>query len=146
MADIKFFKKNNIFDIEFAEGDVILTQGMDTALLMSFFGEVRATEGEAGVPEFRGGWWGNLFDDINDYEYGSKLWLLSSAANTDNTANRAVTYTQEAFKWITDRNLASQIDVSATRTPSNIEIVINILKDDEIIDGSVFNLWENTYL
>ena len=147
MADIKLFRKGNVFDFEIGEnGDFVLEEGMDTAILMSYYGEVRADESEVAHPQFRRGWWGNLIGPVENYEYGSKLWILESARNTQETANRAVTYVQEGFAWMAEDGLIKGVEVTADRNPENITINIKLIRSNNDIQGVAFNLWENTNL
>lgn len=146
MADIKLFKKGAVFDFELKDGDFIIEEGFDTAILMSFYGETRADESQVEQPQFREGWWGNELNDIEGYEYGSQLWLLRSSRNVQTTANRAVTFTEEGFKWFKQDSFLKSVEVTAENTVTDLKINIKLIRNNNEIDDVSFFLWENTNL
>jgi len=98
-VDIKLNDDKGYWDIDFdSQGDFVLEDGFDTAILMSLMCNKRANEAEVEAPQYRRGWWGNETSDFDNFEIGSKLWLLSQARATQNTLNRAIRYTQDALQ------------------------------------------------
>lgn len=68
-----------IYDLVIDGEKIKETNSLQTAIAMSIFMEKRASEDESPLPEYRRGWWGNLNNDIDGYEIGSKFWLLEQA-------------------------------------------------------------------
>jgi phage gp46-like protein len=50
--------------------------------------------------------------------FGSRLYLLERAKNTDNTMRLAMDYCKEALQWMIDAGLARTVNVRAQRTPA----------------------------
>lgn len=138
------YDNNQIFDIAFNdEGDFLMTDSFDTAIKMSFFGEVRADRSEAPSPERRRGWWGNTVND-DAYEFGSKLWLLDQVRSTQDTLNKAINYTQLGFQWFVNDNLLSNINVTGELLPDNVRIQITLVRSNSIVETRYFDLWQNS--
>ena len=143
-SDVALIDKGDYYDIDFDEnGDFKLTDTLDTAFLISLFGQVRADETEVPASYLRGGWWGDLYTPIN---YGSKLWLLNQSVNTPETLAKAINYCQLAFQWLVDLKYADQIQVSGTQTTDGISLTIAIFKNGSKVTEKVYNLWENTII
>ncbi|OCG12809.1 hypothetical protein A9G24_08400 [Gilliamella sp. App6-5] len=91
------------------------------------------------------GWWGDSFPSIANDKIGSRLYLLSRAKLTNQTANFAKIYIKEAVQWMLDDGLASRIDVSVKRTDLTVLVAtINIYKKDGSNEEFRFdNLWSD---
>jgi phage gp46-like protein len=132
------------YDISFTKGDFTLTNGLDTALLMSVFGEKRADVSEVPTPELQRGWWGNLFNDVLNYEYGSKLWLLDQARATQEKINDGVAYLQEGLNWLKEDNYVDQIFVDGDSLKNGVNFSIKLFRSQSIIGNYVAELWQGT--
>ena len=149
--DLKLTKGDKeYYDINFGSGgDFEKVEGLETSILMSFYGEKRAGEGEVVRPELRRGWLGNkinaqaITDDL-DYEIGSKLWLLYQARLLTETLNLAIDYVKNGFQWYIDDNIAKNIEVSGEIEQNNIRIDIVLIRNDDTIDNESFLLWNKT--
>lgn len=144
MADIELTQKGSYYDFSFEKGDFVLTQGMDTALLMSIFCEKRADISEMPFAETRRGWWGNLVLDTANYEIGSKLWLLEQARRDLTSLSLAKTYAQDCLQWLIEDNLAKEIKTDSAFAWNGIDIEINIVTSTNKILSKAYNLWNNT--
>ena len=62
LVDILMTKNDDgYYDINFENGDLSKTDGFETALLMTFLCERRASDSEIPSPKRQRGWWGNAF-------------------------------------------------------------------------------------
>jgi phage gp46-like protein len=88
----------------------------------------------------RRGWWGDM--DANEiwqgWEVGCRNWLLTRAKITDSnsfegsTTERARQYTLSALQPFIDQRIASQVDVTATRTDTQeIDVSVTIYRGPE---------------
>ncbi len=127
-----------------ADGDLLTTGGVETSLLMSFFAERRADESEVAVPFLRRGWWGNAFTAPDNFEIGSKLWLLYQSRNLPDTARRAEDFTRQAFQWLIDDKIFERITVSSAATDNTLLITVIFINRGENIKTVQFDLLTQT--
>jgi phage gp46-like protein len=131
-----------LYDFSLDEsGDIQTEDFFDTAILYSIFGERRASADEVVDPQLRRGWIGN--DD--DFENGSKIWLLSQAKLTRNNLNRLEDEAEKALSWLVDDGYAVSIDpVVATVSSGVVLLDIPIRRSRDKVERKFFELWENT--
>ncbi len=148
-VDITIKKRGSdeLYDIDFdSEGDIETTEGLETAVILSLFGEKRASASDVASAESRRGWWGNLLNQVEDYQVGSKLWLLEQARLTQETINSSRTFAQEGFQWFIEDNLLDNVLVKTNFTDSGIKINIDLLRAQNKVFSKSYDLWENTNL
>ena len=146
-VDIDLNKDAGYYDLSFTNGDFTKVAGFDTAILMSHMAERRASVSEIKPPQNRRGWWGNEANGFDNFEDGSKLWLLQQARATQKTLNDSRTYTQEALQWFVDDDHLNSIRVTA-EYDSDMRLIINeeyVRKDNQVFSRS-YNIWENTFI
>ena len=121
-VDLKLTKDSEgTYDINFqANGDFELEEGFDTAILMSLFQNKRLAESEQPIPQYRGGWWGNLLNDDENYQIGSKLWALDGR-RTQNTLNQAIDFARDCLQWFIDDGLLKDIEVKGAFSSLELE-------------------------
>ena len=126
-----------------ANGDTETEDFFDTSLLYSLFGERRASADEMADPNRRRGWIGNT----EDFENGSKIWLLSQARLTRDNLNRLQDEVAKSLQWLVDDGYAVSIDqVIATVSNGKVLLDITIRRSRDKIDRKFFTLWDNTGL
>lgn len=143
--DIKLtYDPNNfIYDINFrSDGDFELLNNFDTAIQMSLLTDKRAEASEVPQPELRGGWWGNLLNDVQDYQIGSKLWLLYQARKTTDNLNNAIDFVKECFDWMVEDNYISRVDVDGAITEEGFRLEIDFIREDNKVEKPSYKLWE----
>lgn len=94
-----------------AEGDLLLDQGLYTAVMISLFSDARAPD-EAILPTLdsdRRGWW----PDSDTASLGSLLWLLAREKTLPETAARAREYCETALAWLVGEEIAEAVTVEA---------------------------------
>jgi phage gp46-like protein len=136
-------------DVQLAESerDLLADLGLETAVLISLFSNRRENDEKLlpGNSNDKGGWWATQFQD---FEYGSRLWLLRRSKNVNNVLPLAEQYVKEALQWMIDQNVAKQINVSAAFDDyQTIMLSIQIYRP-EISDKGEFTYkfyfnWEN---
>lgn len=120
-----------------AAGGLAAEVGLGTSVLLSLFLDARADADEelpdasAGALFARRGWVGDAIALGNraaaDDRIGSRLWLLSRAKQTDETARLAEDYAAEALAWMLTDGLAVGIDVAAAWiAPGALGLVVQI--------------------
>lgn len=144
MADVLFNNTKGYYDLDVVSGDLAITNGLETAILMSLFVDKRAYASEVPRPELRRGWWGNLVGDYVNYNIGSKLWLLNQARRTQTNLNLAKTYAYDCLQWMLDEKLATNINVDASYVNQNLKLDINLYHNQNNIYSTSFTLWSNT--
>ena len=121
MSDIAllFDADSGTFDIAVDGGDLVMDDGLATAVLISLFTDARARDDDV-LPQGadRRGWWGDIGNDDPNDAWGSRLWLLLERAKvTDDTALMARDMAIEALAWLTADQIASDVAVEASVLP-----------------------------
>lgn len=122
------------------DGQIDVAEFFDTSLLYSIFGERRAAPEEVVEPQLRRGWIGN-----DDYENGSKIWLLEQARLTRETLNRLRDEAEKALQWLVDDGFAVSIDdAQVTLSGGRVLLDVTIRRSRDKVDRRNFVLWDNT--
>ena len=148
MQDILIKKdNNNLYDISFENGDFKLTDGLDTAIVLSFFTDGRADSSEVSEPILRRGWIGNEQNENEDDYFGSKLWLLDQARINDETSNRSTSFSQDALSWMLDSGYVTKLNIdSEIINKDKIRINIVFTTTNNKTESRQYDLWKNTDL
>ncbi len=144
--DIKMVRgEDGLYDMALGDdGDLLTTAGVETSLLMSFFAERRADASEVAVPFLRRGWWGNAVTSPDDFEVGSKLWLLYDARAVPETASRAEDYTRQAYQWLINDQIFRRLDVGSALGEDSVTIDITLFNAGNNIETLHFDLLNDT--
>lgn len=115
MTDIALvFKDNGLIDLDFDGSDLVLDEGLETAVLVSLFVNARATVEQLPLGETSlGGFWGDVVTEVEGDATGSLLWLLQREKALDSVAVKARDYARQALQWFIDDNVASSVEVRA---------------------------------
>ena len=82
---------------------------------------------------------------FDDFELGSKLWLLSQTRATNKTANNAVTFLENGFEWFTIDNYLDKVVITADYNADDALIIsIQLIVSQNIVLSKGFKLWQNT--
>jgi len=127
--DLKFKQDSNgDWDIDFANGDFELTDGLDSAVYMSVFCEKRASSSQVSEPNLRRGHFTNEFSKIEGYQVGSLFWLYTQQAkNTDSNLRLLEGAVTDGLAWMIEDNIFSKVKVKATRSISTIQLEIELI-------------------
>lgn len=94
--------------------DLVGEDSFRTATILSIFSDARADyEDDPDLTCNRRGWWGDMLSTIPNDKWGSKLWLLDRAKQTNQTRIKAQEYATEALQWMIDDGIAQKISVVA---------------------------------
>lgn len=147
-TDIDFYLERNsdgIYDLVVEGGKFKTLNNFDTALQMIIFCERRADESEVPLPQYRRGWWGNLYLTETNFEIGSKFWLLRQERRTTDILNKAITYMQEACQWLVDDNHLKSVTVTGElKDIDGIRLFFDFVTFDNKVESRWFDLWKNT--
>ncbi|MDD5551219.1 MAG: phage GP46 family protein [Candidatus Omnitrophica bacterium] len=151
-TDIKIRYDNDlaIGDFNFLNGDLEREEGLETSVLISLYTDARVNEDDApDNPSDLRGWIGDLLPSRDD-NIGSKLWLLDRSKATQENANKAKEYVQQALKWMIEDGVASKIDVVTSivgySEMKKLVLEITIYKHNDKLLGIKFNdIWEAQY-
>lgn len=86
------------------------------AVEISLFTWRRANASDQLEDDERYGWWGDSFPLVANDRIGSRLWLLRRRKLTTETIGAAVTYAQEALKWLLDDGHVTNVQVLTERS------------------------------
>ena len=134
---------NFVYDFNFRDdGDFELDNTFDTAIQMSLLTDKRADASEVVQPELRRGWWGNLLNENQDYEIGSKLWLLFQARKTTDNLNKAIDFTRECFDWMVEDGYTQAVNVDGVILEQGFQLNISFVREDNKVEKPLYELWE----
>lgn len=135
-----------VADCVLIDNDIASDRGLATAIMLSLSLDRRAEPDDvppSGDDRDRRGWWADEFLDVPGDRYGSRLWLLSRAKRTRDTAQRAEEYVREALAWMIEDRVASSIDVQVEMTEQ--ALLISITPQRPGRDATTFrfsHIWE----
>lgn len=92
----------------------------------------------------RYGWWGDTFPTVPNDKIGSRLWLLSRSALTDEAVVRAKSYASEALAWMIEDGVATAFEVQAERQGlDKLALGVLIVRGDKSTLNIRFsNVWD----
>lgn len=128
MSDLSIYRTaNGLYDLDFNRGDLMLTDGLENAIIVSLACWARDTDisQAANIIPTLGGWWGNSLEDV---EIGSQIWKLFSRKLTDLTAEKGAAAASSALKWMVDDGVAKTVDVESSIVDNVLLFVIRIEK------------------
>lgn len=147
--DFKLFKldgyANDVYDIGLdADGDFVTEDAFDTAIIVSFGTDGRASISEMLDSSRRRGWAGDLV--LQGREMGGKVWLWFQSRLADRETSglsRALAETLEWMKadgWV---NVFPRVTGTPTGTQT-ADILVDIVKPSGEVERRYFDLWKNT--
>lgn len=116
MSDIRLTWNVYAADLSVAENDLVLDEGLETAVILSLFTDRRSNEGDV-LPDGqsdRRGWWGDAFPTVANDKIGSRLWLLYREKEQAAVLLRAKEYALESLQWLIEDQIAAAVDVIAS--------------------------------
>lgn len=98
-------------DLSITDGQIATDADLETAVILSLFCDRRAEADDDvdGNPADRRGWWADAYAAIDGDAYGSRLWLLARAKQTNATLIRAREYVEEALAWMIEDGVATTV-------------------------------------
>ncbi len=118
-----------------------LASGNDLAssVLISLFTDRIADDSD--IPpdgsDDRRGWWGDIDEEL---PIGSRLWLLDRSRLTQDVANAAKIYMEEALQWLIDDQVALGVKVvTAIAGGSRLNSIVTVTHRDGTVTPLNFN-------
>lgn len=114
MSDISLSLKDNCFDIDIENGDLVADNGLETSVAISLFTDRRVNDEE--LPDLetdKRGWWGDSFPEVDQDRIGSRLWTLDRSKILPETLNRFNELCREALIWMQEDGIAGEIGISS---------------------------------
>lgn len=151
MADIKLFpiKDKDVaihydFMIDQKTGDIVMTDGLDTSLIMSVFCEKR--DNSIQIPENRGGWMGNEMNDNSGYEIGNLNWIKYQSKLDDELSDEISDNTEDGLNWLVEDKIVEAFEVRIDVNLESNSINSNLLlqRNNNIENVTFFNVWKQT--
>lgn len=138
-------KLGGLYDLTVTNGALGTVDNFDTALQMSVYCERRADGSEVLPSEERRGWWGNVLSSIENFEIGSKLWVVSQSRLTRNTLNRITAYAQDCTDWLVQGGYLEKVEVETTKiSDTGVRLVFNLYRTASKTETKFFDLWTDT--
>ena len=127
-------------------GDLVTTDGLETAILVSLFSDRRAYEDVVADPLERRGWIGDLVSEVPNDRHGSGLWLYEQHRLTDEVATGVRIEAEAALRWMVDDGLARRVAATAAKVPSEraLDLVISVGLPDGGTTSRAFQLADAT--
>lgn len=121
MSDLRLTwnDENGAADLTYTAGDLVVDDGLETAILLSLF-----TGSEDG-------WWGDEFPVVEGDVFGSGLWEVARAVSTPPTVRRAQELAEAALAWLVTDGVASSVTVVATAQASVLYYAITVARPQE---------------
>lgn len=119
-------------------------QSLMRAVVISLF-SWRLADADDPHDQERFGWWGDTHPPADGDLIGSRLWLLSRVALTEDTVARARGYCLEALQWLIDDGVATSVEVTAQRVGVDrlsVRCVISRV-DGAVVDLRFDDVWRS---
>lgn len=134
------------YDFSISNGSLETISGFESAILMSLLAERRADSSEISQSQKRRGWIGNDMNDIENFEIGSKIWLLSQARLTQDTLNKSLDFARSALQWFVDDGYSERINVTGAIKNNSIILTIVFYNKNDVIAKVGFDIWRQTII
>lgn len=135
-TDLAYKQDNDgIFDLIIENGDFQLTEGFETALLVSLFSDRRAYQDEIADPVKRRGWIGDLVSELPGDRIGSGLWFYEQSRLTKDDENGVRDEAEKSLSWAVADNWITHAQAQTMQVPSKRTLKLNISLT--MIDGGV---------
>lgn len=130
-------------DIEIEDDGIQLDEGLETAIILSFFSDQRCTTEELPDGEIsQRGWWGDMYAETDGDQFGSKLWLFDREKQTLENLSKIEDTAKVALQWMIDDGIAKSIAIQASYPRSEFLLLeVSLTKPD----GTIYafkTLWD----
>lgn len=125
--DLEFERDaEGFYDLAIENGDFKLTQGFETALLVSLFSDRRAYGDEVPDPLKRRGWIGDLVSGISGDKIGSGIWFYEQSRLTIDVENGVRSEANMSLQWAVNENLLTFVEADTKQSPDKRRLTLNI--------------------
>lgn len=146
MSDITlvFKEKTKVYDTSVSNGDLLTSNDLESAVIVSLFTWARAKKSEVDENSPRFGWWGDKIETDSTDSTGSKLYLLKRRKITDETMAQAKEYIEEALFWMVEDKVISELLVVVERDQDDknrVNASIELIRGDKTKTMRFNDLW-----
>ena len=150
MTDIGLFVVNNCIDLKLTDDGSKLAgdDGLETAVLISLFTDMRVSESELPVGTFdKKGWWADEFSNVPGDQIGSKIWASGREGASVLAIQAIQTRAKQSLDWMIEDGVAESVSVVATRNGSNgVSLDVSILRPDDEGSNRFSLFWDGQKL
>lgn len=144
VGDVLLFNTHDSGEIEFVNGQPLMTAGFETAVFLSLFGGNFADDGLAGNKKT---WWANLNEDDPDFKYISRFQNLTHSGIPLTTFNlrRLEDAASADLEWFKTTGIATEIRVVASIPKLNtlrLFVAIKAVYSDDFENAYLIN-WKS---
>lgn len=141
------FDINDGFDIQFGDEDFLIDNGFETYVLMCVFSDARIVDSELPLGELtKRGWWANDFSEIENDNFGSKIWTLLREKKTNETRKKWEDAVLESLQIMKNDGIASNITVTSEYDFLN-RLILEVVIEKPSGENSQFELfWDQQEL
>lgn len=118
--------EDGIFDLVIEDGDFKLTEGFETALLVSLFSDRRAYLDEVPDPEKRRGWIGDLVSEKPGDKIGSGLWFYEQSRLSVDDENGVRDEAEKSLDWTITDSWITHVQAQTEKIPSKRSLKLNL--------------------
>lgn len=134
MSDLRLKRSEQWdFDLDFKDGDLVLGDDLETAVIISLFTWARrAVDDPDPMPGAdQMGWWADETLDPTGDVYGGKLWLTQRSKITPDLMLQARQWGAEALDWMVQDGVADSVEVIPERSATElnrVDILVQVTK------------------
>ncbi len=146
ISDVKLTQNFGIYDFSYCKnGDLQITNGFDTSLLMSLFCEQRASSAEVQDSIRRRGWIGNKFYNEDGFENGSKMWVhIDQGRITNDSLNSIKNASLSCLEWLISDGFAQKTNAEIVIIDNIPLLKITVEASSSKTEEKFYNIWSNT--
>lgn len=131
-------------DFQIAKNDLVLDEGLETAVIISLFCDRYVAPEELPDGEIdSNGYWGDIANQNPSDKTGSKLWTLKREKSLPLVAKRAKEYAEEALRWMIEDGVTNEVIVTASIVKTGVLLIsVSIVRPKNTVDFRYDYLWQ----
>lgn len=138
-------EEDGLYDIDFdTDGDFLMSDGIETAIIMTVLSVQRADESEVTKAIHRRGDWSNELNEDDEFEVGSKLWLLEQARVIQESLNNGIGSLESAFQWMVEDNIIKEVIINGEIIDNSMKYTIELTKQNSETETFLYDAFANT--
>lgn len=123
-----------------AKGHLETDTSLRTTVLLLLLTEGRALDEDVPTGQARGGYWGNSYPDVQGWELGSRLHLLTRGKATSEQARLIEQEIRARLQCLIDDGIALSLDVDLALAADRWEASVGVRQDQDSIQW--IKIWE----
>lgn len=123
-------------------GHLATDSGLRTTVLLLLLTEGRALDEDVRPGQAKGGYWGNSYPDVANWELGSRLHILTQRKASNQTAALIEQEIRARLQCLIDDRIAASIKVEVTWAGDRWNALVGVYQDTSTVEW--VSLWEET--